>query len=82
MHLVKMIEIPMVFELSYGYIFALLKHMVHSQMRYSNSILLTVHRYCAFIELLKMFGVSSFRYFITDIRSLRFNSEVVFIQVC
>ena len=30
-------------------------------------------------ELLKMFGVSSFRYFITDIRSLRFNSEVVFI---
>ena len=32
------------------------------------------------IELLKMFGVCSFRYFIKDIRSLRFNSKVVFIS--
>ena len=34
------------------------------------------------IELLKMYSVELFRCFITDIRSLRFNSEVVLFQVC
>ena len=33
-------------------------------------------------ELLKLYSVELFRCFITDIRSLRFNSEVVLFQVC